>query len=287
MAIDLAALAAGSFAANVLGDYFQADAAKDAARRQEAMQREVMRRQDEAYNELSPAYDPYIEQGGRAFNRLSGGILGGEFEAPVYGQFEYGKTAQDFLDPSMDYQIQQGQNALQESAAMGGQLRSGATLQALQNQAQDYAMQDYGNAYNRMTQDKNFAYQDFNNRYNAARARIQDRYSQLSNLSSIGQSAQANLQNLRLGKEATDYRALGGIADAQVQRDLAGGQFLSNTVRNLGNMGGQIAGGMMGAPQVGQTMQPMQYTQQNPVRQEMDLRAMGYNPNMPNIGGNL
>lgn len=289
----LGGLAAAGAVGKMAGGYFQGEAAKDAARIQARAQRDIMRRQEEAYNDLAPMYDPYIERGTEAFDRMSSGVLSGEFDRPEYGKFEYDQTAMDFLDPSMQYQQQMAQKALEESAAAGGGLRSGATLGALQQQAQDYAMTDYGNAFNRMTTDKNFAYNQFNNEFDQAAARINDRYNKFKDLSNTGIQAQGNLQNLRTGTEANVAQNMANIAGYQGDVKLAGGYQAANALNAVGTGATQFAGGALQAGYFNNptATQGSSFTPNvgpnNPYGMgtgaQVDFRARGFNPNIPNF----
>lgn len=60
-------------------------------------------------------------------------------------------SAQSVLDndPGYQFRLDQGTQALQQSAAARGTLNTGGTLQDLVNYGQNYASSEYGNAYNR------------------------------------------------------------------------------------------------------------------------------------------
>ena len=58
-------------------------------------------------------------------------------------------------DPGYAFRLQQGENALQNSAAAKGVLNTGGSLEAALNYGQDYASQEYGNVYNRALQSYN------------------------------------------------------------------------------------------------------------------------------------
>lgn len=67
------------------------------------------------------------------------------FEAP---------TAESLAnDPGYRFRMQQGQQALEQSAAAKGTLRGGATMKALQDYAQNVGSQEYQNAYARALQE--------------------------------------------------------------------------------------------------------------------------------------
>lgn len=67
-------------------------------------------------------------------------------------------AVQNYLDPSMAFQMQQGLRGLGSSAAAGGQTYSGNTLKDILGYSQGLASTDYGNAYQRAMQDRTFGY---------------------------------------------------------------------------------------------------------------------------------
>ena len=68
---------------------------------------------------------------------------------------DFGKYAKDFsmadytADPGYQFRLDQGQQALERSAAARGLLSSGSTLKGIENYAQGAASQEYQNAFNR------------------------------------------------------------------------------------------------------------------------------------------
>jgi hypothetical protein len=90
--------------------------------------------------------DPYLEAGRQGVTSLAdlfkpGGALTEKFRAPTGEEVE--------ATPGYQFQLQQGQKALQRSAAGRGLLGSGATLKALDKYSQDVASTNYEKAYNR------------------------------------------------------------------------------------------------------------------------------------------
>jgi hypothetical protein len=126
---------------------------------------------------------------------LPGAIEGmqGNFDVDM-GEFNYGKTAQDFLDPSIAYQQDQMGRQIEQSAATRGNLLSGAAQKALQKNASDLAMRDYGNAYTRMESDKQFGYNDYINQFKAKTDNTNRKMEQLRQLFGAGTQG-LNAQN--------------------------------------------------------------------------------------------
>ena len=66
------------------------------------------------------------------------------------GQLNDNKFMQNWQqDPGYQFRLQQGQKALEQSAAARGGLNSGATLKALTRYGQDFGANEYQNVYNR------------------------------------------------------------------------------------------------------------------------------------------
>lgn len=84
------------------------------------------------------------------------------FYAPA---FQIPTAESVFNDPSYQFRLNQGLDALQRSAAAKGMLRTGNTLQDLMNYAQDYASQEYGNTFNRAAQAYGLNYQGLRDMY--------------------------------------------------------------------------------------------------------------------------
>ena len=70
-----------------------------------------------------------------------------------------------FNDPSYQFRLNQGLDALERSAAAKGMLRTGNTLQDLMEHAQNFASQEYGNMFNRAAQAYGTNYQGLRDMY--------------------------------------------------------------------------------------------------------------------------
>src|SRR5207253_2960188 len=103
-----------------------------------------------------------------------------------YGSFEAPTGVTEQNDPGYQCRLQQGQQALENSAAARGGLFSGNTAKALSDYAQGSASNEYGNVYNR-------ALQTYGTNYNTFRNNNADLYSRLTGLSGQGLSAAGTL----------------------------------------------------------------------------------------------
>ena len=89
--------------------------------------------------------------GGQGFGGSSPGGAGGipkfNYESFVAPTFEAALN-----DPGYKFGLQQGVDALERSAAAKGTLRTGGTLQGIEQWGQDYGAQRYNDVYNRALQ---------------------------------------------------------------------------------------------------------------------------------------
>ena len=158
-------------AATVAGSMYSSKQAGKAAKTQANSADRASQIQQENFEQTRKDLMPYKQAGDTSLSQLMG-------QMTPDGYFNQTYTGQDiYSDPSYQFRLQQGQDAIQSSAAAQGGLLSGATLKALQNYGQESASQEYGNAYNRFNADQT------------------NRYNRLSNLVGIGQNAAAQVGN--------------------------------------------------------------------------------------------
>lgn len=128
-------------------------------------------------------------------------------------------------DPGYDFRMAEGAKALERSAAARGGVQNGATLKALSRYNQDFAANEFNNAYSR---------------FNADRDR---RFGRLSSIAGIGQNALNTGINTRnqYGKQMSSNMTGMGNANSA-----AGGAKMGAHQQLLGSLfklGGTIAGG--------------------------------------------
>lgn len=123
-----------------------------------------------------------------------------------YGSLAAPFTLADFQeDPGYEFNLAQGQKALDRTAAAKGDYFSGAASKALQNYSQDYASNEFNNAYNRYTSNQT------------------NLYNKLSGVAGTGQTAASTLGNL------------GANAATQQGNDLQGAAYY-NAAGNVGSV---------------------------------------------------
>lgn len=169
-----------------------------------------------------------------------------------YGQDQYQKDvgytpmvnslAELQATPGYQFQLEQGLQGVNRSAAARGGLLSGANLKAINDYAQGQAATGYQAAWDRAQ-----------NAYQAAFGRNQQNISNLASLAGMGQNAATNQANYsmdtggKLAGQASNYgNAMGSLAQQQ-------GQINSNMIGGIGNAFtsgiGKLAGGFGGAGQ--------------------------------------
>lgn len=109
-----------------------ASAAKSAAKTQAASADRATELQREMFNKQLELQQPWQEAGVNALAKMQKGVVS------------------DYMDPSYQFRLGEGMKALDRQAAARGGLISGGALKAAQRYGQDYASQEFGNAYNRL-----------------------------------------------------------------------------------------------------------------------------------------
>jgi hypothetical protein len=145
-----------------------------------------------------------------------GGIAQGSLIAPFSQQFQAPTLAQAEQYPGYQFQLQQGERAIQNSAAAKGGLVSGGTAEALNNYAQGSAQSDYQNVYNQ-------AMQEYLNSYNIYNQNQANQYNRLASLAGLGQTSVQQLG-------AQGQAAAGNVGNIS----LGAGQQIGQSIQNQG-----------------------------------------------------
>ncbi len=188
------------------------EVAKDTADRQLELQREIWEKQ-----QLDQK--PYLEQGQYGISRLGdlmkqgAGSLNNPFDSYLASKGLAGGKF-DTNNPAYQFQLKQGQQALDRSAAARGMGASGAQMKAAQEYGQGLASQQYDKEYNR------------------ANSEFTDYYNRLAGLSQGGQQAASTLGNYGNQYATSGSNTLGSL-----------GGYLQN---NLGQAANARASGYIG-----------------------------------------
>jgi len=207
----------------------QANAAKSAAQLQYNLGEQSLAFNEQQYNQGQQNLAPWIKQGQNAVTQLGQlqqqGANGTGPLAPWTGQFQAPTAAQAANYPGYQFQLQQGQNAVSNSAAARGGLVSGNAATALDQYSQGLAQSDYGNVYNQALQQYQLGY----NQYEQNQTNLFNRYASLAGL---GQTSAA--QAGQLGQSAANTQ--GNIS----------GTIGSQVGQNINNAGAATASGYIG-----------------------------------------
>ena len=202
----------------ITGSNSQAKAANNAANLQYRASTEASKIQKDMYDQTRKDLMPYADAGKISLSQLMG-------QMGPNGYFNQTYTGQDIYDdPSYQFRLQQGQDAIQSSAAAKGGLLTGATLKALQNYGQDAASQEYSNAYNRFNADQT------------------NQYNRLSNLVGLGQNAAAQQGNAGMQTaQAVANNTMAG-ANARAAGQITQGNIKAGNMQQLLGLAGTVGG---------------------------------------------
>lgn len=129
---------------------------------------------DSTYNQIRNDESPYTSAGSNAINMLNSDLQNGTGFAKNF-------TLGDFYSsPGYQFTLQQGNNAINNSAAAQGGLLSGKAAKSLASYSSGLANQTYGDAYNRYLQNR------------------QQGYNELMGVSNLGQTATGQVNNAGL-----------------------------------------------------------------------------------------
>lgn len=208
------AIGGGAIAAHGAGKAASAQeqAANHAADLQHQDAEEALAFQKKQYEDSVTRSQPWITAGTSALGTLQGLMApGGDLSKGFTEQFKP-PTMSD--DPGYQFRLEQGQKALQSSAAAKGGLLSGNTAKALEDYTQNSASNEYSNTYNR-------SYQQFLDRFNIFNANQTNEYNRYAGLSGLGQTTATQLNNTGLSTGNSISNTL-----------LTSGQQIGNDIQN-------------------------------------------------------
>lgn len=207
----------------------QSQAAMSAAQLQKQSADEALSFQKQQYSDQQANLKPWLQAGQGALSQLSGlmqpgGDLTKQFQAPT------GVTEQN--DPGFQFRLQQGQQALERSAASRGGLLSGGTAKSLDAYSQGQASQEYGNVYNR-------AFNEFQtnqaNQYNRLAGIAGTGQTAANTLGQSGQAASNNISNLLLTSGQQQGNAVQNAAAARSSGYINGANALNSGISGATN----------------------------------------------------
>jgi hypothetical protein len=202
----------------ILGKMGSDKAGKASAKANKAAIAEQRRQFDVTQANNKPWMDRGNEAGGALQQRLG---LGKDNGTGNYGELMHSFGNEDFVkDPGYQFRMDEGAKAVNNTAAARGNLLSGAAAKEMQRYSQGFASNEFGNAYNRYSQDQG------------------NRYNRLMGISSQGQSGAQYLG--QAGQNSAN-----AISGLQQQ----GGQDKASSIMGGYNAMSQGLGGVGGAAQ--------------------------------------
>ena len=195
----------GSLFGGIFGSSAATKAAQEQLQGQEAAVSQLQQTENQALNYQTNAtgqavggLSPYLSGGAQAESNLSSllGTPGQGLLTPWNQTFTAPTAAQAAATPGYQFQLQQGENALQGSAAAQGGLLSGNTLAGINQYAQGLASSNYQNVFNNSLTQYNSAYQTFLNNQASTYGMLSGQAGQgLTAANSAGNLLQSGAQN--------------------------------------------------------------------------------------------
>ena len=196
-----------------------------------------------------------------------------------------------YNDPSYQFRMKQGQDALSQNQVAGGLNLSGAAAKQMNDYTQNVASQEYGAAYNRANSqynaDRTFDYTKWLNEAQQYYTNLTNQLQGQNNLMNKGVSANTNQAVALQGLAGNSGDSIAQIAAAQNSANNAQSNFNSQTI---GDLGGLIGTMFAQSGQGGDTPSSSSGTTSNAYQNYADAASLmrGYNPyfgqQMSNLG---
>jgi hypothetical protein len=237
--------AAGSIGSGILGAgaaenaaNTQAGASEYAAQLQAQEAQQALAFQEQQWGTTQANQAPFLQAGQGAVTNLSNLLnqgANGPF-GPWTGTFQAPTAAQAAATPGYQFALQQGQQAIQRSAAAQGNLLSGGTLKALDQYSQGLSDTNYQQIYNNQFNQYLQGYNQFQN--NQANL-----YNRLAGLAGTGQVSATNLGNtgVATGAQVGNTLLTTGAQQAQALQNAAAAEA-SGYIGSANAYGGALGG---------------------------------------------
>lgn len=145
-------------------------------------------------------------------------------------------AAEAAQNPGYPFSLEQGEGALQNSAAAKGSLFSGNTEEALSKYAENAASSNYGDVYNRAFNEYLQSYGQYNNQLNRLSALSGTGQTTANVLGAQGQAAANNVGNIDLTTGAQQGQDIANAAAATASGYNALGNAFGSTGSNVMNL---------------------------------------------------
>lgn len=164
----------------------QRDAANHATDVQQQSADKAVAEQQREFDTTQANFKPWLTQGQNAISQLSDLAPQLNAQEKAYAPFQAPTAEQASQTPGYQFQLAEGQKALERSAAAKGNLLTGGTAKALDRYSQDYAAGNYQNTYNN-------AFNAYQQGYNQFQNSLTNQYNRLAGLAGTGQQAAGTL----------------------------------------------------------------------------------------------
>lgn len=195
----------------VIGGVASTAAAGKASKAQQNAANTASQTELEQFYQNREDMQPWRDAGTTALGQMTTGTKEG-------GEFNRDFSLADFnKDPGYEFRMEQGQRALDASAAARGGALSGAAIKGAARYGQDFGSNEYQNAYNRFNNDRT------------------QRFNRLASLAGVGQTATRDVA--QMGAQAASNVANNqiGAGNAQASSYIGKANAVNNTVSSLGN----------------------------------------------------
>lgn len=207
----MSGIATAVVASAVIGGVVASNSASKAAKAQQNAADKASQTELEQYYQNREDMQPWREAGAGALGQLTAGTAAG-------GDFNRDFTLADFTrDPGYDFRMQQGQQALERSAAARGGALSGGALKGIARYGQDYASGEYQNAYNRFNNDRT------------------QRFNRLASIAGVGQTATRDVAQMGSQVAGNVANNIIGAGNAQASSYVGQGNAIAGAANTLGN----------------------------------------------------
>lgn len=241
--LTMALLAGGG--ANVLSSVLGGFGATQAGREKRKAINSAMGTVNQGYSDALGYQEPFYGAGVNALNASS--ALAGN-DIPEYNGYNEPLNIDKFLDPAMQFEIEQSNNALAGSFLGQGTSKSGMAMRALQGNAQNIARQNFQQATQNAMADRGFDYNAKMQEIGLRRQAREQKMAELMNLAQMGQGAGNNMSTLQTQKAGNIANLQMGKGDINAQMSALPYQIGGNILQQGGKLATNYFGGMTPSP---------------------------------------
>lgn len=238
LAVGGIAASVGGAAASVVGAKGQAKAAQSAAELQHQDQQDSLAFQKQQYADQQKNEAPFLATGQASAEQLGVDLApGGSLTKTWDQQFVAPTDVTEQNDPGYKFRLQQGQEALEGSAAARGNLFTGGTAKDLTNYEQGAASNEYSNVYGRAMTQYQMAYNQFQNdqanQFNRLSATAGGGQVAAANLGSSGSAAANNIASINSNAGAQQAQQINNAAAATASGYTGAANAVTGGINNL------------------------------------------------------